>query len=752
MHEIPTHTSASITQCLMGASQSGFGDSGGLSGREMDDDDLVFVPGLQNAGNTCFANAVLQALAAVPQFHAHLERIVRCSGNPKQTKALDPLCRALGGTGAESLQDARDAELQALAGDASVASAGSARDQVDSAARVRLAGKLLVLLRLLSRASPAAATPQSSTGLRDDFTRMFRIHGESGLSGDQQDAHEMLVLLESALARDADDREDFAASALVERAQTGNIDGPFPTPGAPGSKTVPLHGSAARVIALSTLELAATHSGSVVDPSLPRVDVPPSGSGTGDASGAGLESPATDAAAMAVFPLRVSPSLARQGRRRRYTGSETVSEAATPPRCASPAAEAAGEQWGGGASLEGGAGGPTAGGGPRTPVRRDSSRGSSTQGTATLSDASRSPAGSAAPTTAAAAASATRARSVRLAMLFAASDSAALRSLVAHSGDRLRADPSGASLRAALCRAIAAARGASGLDLTPLLLNPSSVADLLAGAGQARLRSPLRGATASSIRCLGCRSYSTWQLHPFTVLSLPLAGGSLATCLARQICDERISEEYRCDRCGGTFAAVRRSRLVRLPPVLAVHLQRQTVGPLGPAKDPAHIAFPFRLDATPLCANTRPPAPPGVATSAGLAPPPPSEGSSAVPAPHHKVSYTLMSVVEHMGGAYGGHYIAYRRIPRPKRVEAASEPEGKSWRRLGTGRWVMASDERVKPVTSEIVKRCQAYMLLYARSDPRADPSGGSKGIARDEGLDYWDVSGGGHRLTYTYQ
>jgi ubiquitin C-terminal hydrolase len=214
--------------------------------------------------------------------------------------------------------------------------------------------------------------------------------------------------------------------------------------------------------------------------------------------------------------------------------------------------------------------------------------------------------------------------------------------------------------------------------------------------------------------------------------------------MARQICEERISEEYRCDRCGGVHPAVRRSRLVRLPPVLAVHLQRQIVGPMGPVKDPAHIKFPLRFDATSLCAQARPtPSPASDAASAST--------HAEADAPQHKVTYALMSVVVHIGGAFGGHYISYRRLPRPKLSEDA-DAGTRSTKRPGSGRWVYASDEHVKPVTTDTVKGCQAYMLLYARSDSRADHSGGSKGIERDEGLGYWDVSGGGHRLlNYTF-
>ena len=60
-----------------------------------------------------------------------------------------------------------------------------------------------------------------------------------------------------------------------------------------------------------------------------------------------------------------------------------------------------------------------------------------------------------------------------------------------------------------------------------------------------------------------------------------------------------------------------------------------------------------------------------------------------------KLTYELISVVEHKGSAFGGHYQTYRR----------TGPELKEW--------VLVSDESVMSRSWEDVQNCEAYMLFY---------------------------------------
>ena len=59
--------------------------------------------------------------------------------------------------------------------------------------------------------------------------------------------------------------------------------------------------------------------------------------------------------------------------------------------------------------------------------------------------------------------------------------------------------------------------------------------------------------------------------------------------------------------------------------------------------------------------------------------------------------YQLMCVVEHTGNAFSGHYVSYRRD--------VSNP----------GKWLYISDHQVLPVSWEVVRGSQAYMLFYSR-------------------------------------
>ena len=72
-------------------------------------------------------------------------------------------------------------------------------------------------------------------------------------------------------------------------------------------------------------------------------------------------------------------------------------------------------------------------------------------------------------------------------------------------------------------------------------------------------------------------------------------------------------------------------------------------------------------------------------------------------------SYRLMSVIEHRGNAYSGHYLTYRRVSDIKSLEEKSYQEKNS----DDKNWVVVSDDKVAFISWDHVQKCQAYMLMY---------------------------------------
>lgn len=85
--------------------------------------------------------------------------------------------------------------------------------------------------------------------------------------------------------------------------------------------------------------------------------------------------------------------------------------------------------------------------------------------------------------------------------------------------------------------------------------------------------------------------------------------------------------------------------LISSPPaVLILHLKRFQVGPRCMfRKMTKHVSFPFTLDLAPFCASK----------------------VKTLPNVHRyqrKLIYSLYGIVEHSGGMYGGHYVAYVKV------------------------------------------------------------------------------------------
>jgi hypothetical protein len=129
--------------------------------------------------------------------------------------------------------------------------------------------------------------------------------------------------------------------------------------------------------------------------------------------------------------------------------------------------------------------------------------------------------------------------------------------------------------------------------------------------------------------------------------------------------------------------------LTRLPAVLCIHVQRRFYDPetLRASKTAQHVIFPEVLDVGPYCAYG----------GGGFTNVPPRVGERNPARCPAMIPYRLMSVIEHRGGAFSGHYVTYRRDPSS----------------LNGSDWLIISDARVCRVSWKDVRHCQAYMLFY---------------------------------------
>lgn len=126
--------------------------------------------------------------------------------------------------------------------------------------------------------------------------------------------------------------------------------------------------------------------------------------------------------------------------------------------------------------------------------------------------------------------------------------------------------------------------------------------------------------------------------------------------------------------------------LTRLPTIICIHVQRRYYDPRRNkmAKTIQHIEFDQVMDFgrySAYCGDDK-----GMTGK--------RDGRKQRTTP---VLYRLMSVIEHSGNAFSGHYVAYRRdLANP-------------------GSWVFVSDERVERIPWKEVKARQAYMLFYEK-------------------------------------
>lgn len=226
----------------------------------------------------------------------------------------------------------------------------------------------------------------------------------------------------------------------------------------------------------------------------------------------------------------------------------------------------------------------------------------------------------------------------------------------------------------------------------------------------------------------------------------------------------RIEEDIKGVKMEKVFskASTKQAMIARPPPVLALHLNRSMHYGQYAAKNNVRILFPEILDLTPFTTSgnlsTVPAAP--------ISTPPPNIPRSTTPTPTTyatpRTLYRLAAVVCHYGQHSFGHYVCYRRRPRPPstaqsrwappalahplgcdcqtcewygpvRDGEALDENGKERVRNGPGSgrgWLRISDDKVSECGIETVlaEGAGAFMLYYERvvTHPGVYPHAGS--------------------------
>eukprot|EP00051_Salpingoeca_urceolata_P002327 m.49174 g.49174 ORF g.49174 m.49174 type:complete len:706 (-) comp12055_c0_seq2:41-2158(-) len=146
----------------------------------------------------------------------------------------------------------------------------------------------------------------------------------------------------------------------------------------------------------------------------------------------------------------------------------------------------------------------------------------------------------------------------------------------------------------------------------------------------------------------------------------------------------------------------RSTRIAKAPRVLSIQIANVGFGPTGMTKRHAPVRFPERLVLPPQALSSPPASPrtmhrPSADCKLPTIAPPTISPPAQV---HTPPVYKLQAVVAHHGTADNGHYLTYRRLP-PREGFTSS------------ARWVLASDECVRPVPLEKVLSANPTLLFY---------------------------------------
>ncbi|XP_035862133.1 ubiquitin carboxyl-terminal hydrolase 45 isoform X2 [Sander lucioperca] len=184
-------------------------------------------------------------------------------------------------------------------------------------------------------------------------------------------------------------------------------------------------------------------------------------------------------------------------------------------------------------------------------------------------------------------------------------------------------------------------------------------------------------------------------LHQFTSVEL-LMGNNKLLC---ESCTERrhkqlLKSSSADKKVEKIYTSARKQMLISmLPPVITLHLKRFHQAGMNLRKVNRHVDFPLILDLAPFCS----------ASCKNLA-------------AGERVLYNLYGIVEHSGSMRGGHYTAYVKVRAPQRKKEQHHRNLSGARDAGSsfqGQWVYISDTTVQMVPESRVLNSQAYLLFY---------------------------------------
>lgn len=179
--------------------------------------------------------------------------------------------------------------------------------------------------------------------------------------------------------------------------------------------------------------------------------------------------------------------------------------------------------------------------------------------------------------------------------------------------------------------------------------------------------------------------------HPALAGYLRWPGDSLVGCLKRFTWPEKLESpvhSWECTKCNSTCSASKQISLLKLPPIIAFHMKRfEHLGGMQRSARKLETFISFPLDALDMRSHLESNV---VLNQAGA----PINKFSAPSDRSNDYLYDAYAIICHRGTFQGGHYVAYVRC--------------------SNNLWYLCDDAFVTEVPTEVVRNCQAYMILYS--------------------------------------